>query len=83
MAVHWGPNQGKHKTIKHKRAYCTCPDGKCDGTWVNAPKKTVRNKNLEKRIKAFESGGGGKSSGKGVHFRHRPGSNKGVKGYTS
>jgi hypothetical protein len=48
---------------------------------VNAPKKTVRNKTLEKRIKDFEGSGGGKNSGKSSHFRHKPGSNKGVKGY--
>lgn len=80
MAVHWnntpeGTKPGQFKTVKHDRAYCHCPDGfRCGPEWMTPPKKDVKNKRLEKRLRAFDAEKN--TPGKGSHFRHRPGSQK-------
>lgn len=77
MSVHWnipyveGTNKKvtTHRTIKHSRAYCHCPDGKCESGFQTPPKREVKNKKLEGRLQWF-------NTQKPKSNYRKPGSNK-------
>lgn len=78
MSVHWNRTEAGTtkefvgKDIKHHKAYCHCPDGKCESGFQTPPKKEIKkHNNLAARQASYDA--------MRVQDRHgmkRPGSNK-------